>query len=619
MAAQFTLADAVVRITASTDNLNRALGNADKLVNQKMGNILKYTRAAGQAMTIAGVALAGGLLYAAKGAADFDKAMREVNTMMGLGEGDFQRISKEVRELSKTMGVDAVESARALYQIISAGVPEENAIAFLQVATKAAIGGVTDTKTAVDGLTTVINAFGMKTSDAEHVADLMFTTVKGGKTTFAELAATLFNVAPMAASAGVSFDEVSAALSTLTKQGVPTAQATTQIRSAIVAMVKPTKEMEAAIKAAGYESATAMIKQLGLVAAFEKLRGTTDGSNESLVELFGRIEGVNGVLGVTGENAISFAKDLDSMKDSAGASDAAFQEMEESAARKYEHLMAELADVRIEIGNQVIPVLIELSKQLTPMLKGLSEWIEKNPQLGGQLAMLAGFLLVGGPILLGLNQMLRLFTLMQLAAPGLTGALGKITGGAVSKTGLAGMVGQLGLIVGVAGLGWELGRWIDEISENTAFGRWIDRQMDWIQKWIDKIKKLLEWLGILEKRPELGPGTKWGSEEEMLADPRHNKLNTETQDFVKQHRGYAAGGTISGAMQLVGERGPELVSLPRGSRVFSNEESRAMMKSVSNVQYHTWHIKTNSIRDIKRADLLWLARQTGEVFAQAAG
>jgi len=29
-------------------------------------------------------------------------------------------------------------------------------------------------------------------------------------------------------------------------------------------------------------------------------------------------------------------------------------------------------------------------------------------------------------------------------------------------------------------------------------------------------------------------------------------------------------------MQVVGERGPELVSLPAGSRVFSNRESRAM-------------------------------------------
>ena len=39
---------------------------------------------------------------------------------------------------------------------------------------------------------------------------------------------------------------------------------------------------------------------------------------------------------------------------------------------------------------------------------------------------------------------------------------------------------------------------------------------------------------------------------------------------------FANGGITSRGMQVVGERGPELVSLPAGSRVFSNRESRAM-------------------------------------------
>jgi hypothetical protein len=40
---------------------------------------------------------------------------------------------------------------------------------------------------------------------------------------------------------------------------------------------------------------------------------------------------------------------------------------------------------------------------------------------------------------------------------------------------------------------------------------------------------------------------------------------------------FASGGRTSGGVALVGERGPELVSLPAGSYVHSNEDSRAMM------------------------------------------
>ena len=122
--------------------------------------------------------------------------------------------------------------------------PGGNAIDFLKIASKAAIGGVTDTETAVDGLTTVMNAFKGQNIDATKAADIMFATVKAGKTDFAQLSASLFNVAPLAAAANVKFQDVSAALATLTAQGTPTSVATTQIRAAIQAIIKPSKEMQ---------------------------------------------------------------------------------------------------------------------------------------------------------------------------------------------------------------------------------------------------------------------------------------------------------------------------------------------------------------------------------------
>mgnify|MGYP001272370419 CR=1 FL=1 len=41
--------------------------------------------------------------------------------------------------------------------------------------------------------------------------------------------------------------------------------------------------------------------------------------------------------------------------------------------------------------------------------------------------------------------------------------------------------------------------------------------------------------------------------------------------------GFSSGGVVNSNMQLVGERGAELVSLPRGSRVYSNANSRRML------------------------------------------
>ncbi len=313
--------DVMVQIGADTGGLDRALDQTGGKINSSTAKWQKRMKVAGAAMVgaVAGIGIA-----SLKAASDFDTAMREVNTMMNLSTEEFNDFKGEIREMSRDMGVNAVESAEALYQAISAGVPKENVVDFLTIATKAAIGGVTDTTTAVDGLTTVINAFKLPMSDAERVADIMFTTVKNGKTTMEELSASMFNVAPIAATSGVKFDTIAAALATMTKQGIPTAQATTMLRQAIVATQKPTGDMEQAISDLGYESGQAMIAELGFAGAMQVLRDYTDDSNEKLMAMFGSVEGGSAVMALTGENAQTFADDIEAIGTAAGASETSF-------------------------------------------------------------------------------------------------------------------------------------------------------------------------------------------------------------------------------------------------------------------------------------------------------
>ena len=70
----------------------------------------------------------------------------------------------------------------------------------------------------------------------------------------------------------------------------------------------------------------------------------------------------------------------------------------------------------------------------------------------------------------------------------------------------------------------------------------------------------------------------------------------------------AAGGTVTTGMQIVGEKGPELVSLPKGSRVHSNKDSRKMASSGGN----TINITINA-RDTSDAELRRIADQIGSM------
>src|SRR6056297_1420181 len=151
----------------------------DKQFNRKMSNMKgmigkggKLALAAGAGAAAIGAALAGASAKGIKEFAKFEKQMSEVFTLMPDATNEAKnQMTADMREFSKEMGVMTDEAAPALYQAISAGVPRDNVFSFLEQAQKAAVGGVTDLKTAVDGMTSVVNAYGEERSE-EHTSEL---------------------------------------------------------------------------------------------------------------------------------------------------------------------------------------------------------------------------------------------------------------------------------------------------------------------------------------------------------------------------------------------------------------------------------------------------------------
>lgn len=71
------------------------------------------------------------------------------------------------------------------------------------------------------------------------------------------------------------------------------------------------------------------------------------------------------------------------------------------------------------------------------------------------------------------------------------------------------------------------------------------------------------------------------------------------KDALGSVLGFAGGGTTSGGMNLVGEKGPELVRLPAGSRVYPTGQSKRMM-GTSNVFNITINAKDTSDAELRR-------------------
>lgn len=402
-----------VRLDADTAGAEKKVQGGLNRIGGAMTNVGKKATL-GLTLPIVAFGVAG-----VKSASQVETGLREVNTLFGLtgkaAEQNFGELQGLVQGLSNDVGIAQDVLTKGLYNAISAGVPKDNAFEFMKIASEASVAGVTDVNTAVDGLTSVINAFGLDMSDAEKVSDSMFAAVQGGKTTFEELSASIFNIAPAAAASKVSMEEVNAAIATLTASGTPTSVATTQLRAALTGLQRPSEKLDKAFQAVGFESAQMALEQKGLAFALDVVKDASAGNNGALTEMLGSVEAVAAANVIAGTSAEKMAAEMDRQANAAGATSTAFDEMEKSNSRKMERLKVTFQNLSIAIGNALLPIVGAIGDKLQGVLDAFTKLSPGMQKVAGAaLAIVAA----AGPMLIIFGKLLQSFSAIKAAIGG---------------------------------------------------------------------------------------------------------------------------------------------------------------------------------------------------------
>jgi TP901 family phage tail tape measure protein len=315
--------------------------------------------------------LSTGIADATARAAQFELDVAKIATIAGESTFPIQELAQGIRDVAAAQGVAEDVVARGLYEAISSGIEADaRAIVFLSEANELAVATLSDTNVAVDVLTSAINAYGLEASDAGRLSDVLFKTVEKGKVLLPELARSLGQVFPLANQLGISFEEVNAGVATLTQAGVPAALAVTQIRSALTSLLRDQEKVQDAFRSIGEDFDANTIRTLGLAGTFEKLREATAGNEDVLVQILGRIEAVNAVLGLTGENADRFSSTMRDVGDAAGSAEAAFRKIQDTSKRTVETLDNELR-IAFEqvIGEPALEAQAEFARGLRKVIE----------------------------------------------------------------------------------------------------------------------------------------------------------------------------------------------------------------------------------------------------------
>lgn len=406
--AKQSLASAYVQIIPSADGISGKLAevmggeaaSAGKISGKSLGSALVRTLT--KVVAAAGI---GKMLQSAfTGGTAFESAMAKVGTIADTAKVPLESLSSQVLQVSGDMHIGANEIAEAAYQAISAGQDTGNAVAFAGQASMLATAGFTSTTSAVDILTTALNAYGKGADEAGHVSDVLLTTQNLGKTSVDELAGSMGRVIPLAAAYNVSLENLSSGLAIMTANGIATAEASTYTKSMLNELGDTGSTVGKILQqqtGRSFAELNADGKSLGDV--LQVLYDSVGGNATKFAGLWSSVEAGTGALSLASSGADKFNGVLQQMQADSGLTQTAYDTMTDTMAYKLDGVKTNAQNLGTALFDAVSGRLGEGVALAGGYLQTLSESVRQNGIAGlaqGLAAVFADLTTNVGPQLL---------------------------------------------------------------------------------------------------------------------------------------------------------------------------------------------------------------------------
>lgn len=318
--------------------------------------------------TVAAGAAAVGLVGAVKAATDFQAQLQTINTVAMASPQALDEIGGSIRKIARTTGTSLSDLTAAYYDLVSAGIkPGVESTNVLVAANQLAIGGLATTAQTVDLLTTAINSYGGDTSKATEYADVFAKSIERGKVTGDQIAETFAQVGPLAASYGITVNEIAAAYAHMTAKGFAAEDVTTDMRQAMVALAKPSSALEKLEKQTQKNYLSIAGKQ-GLVVALQQMGEDAKKAGANVPDLLGRVQALQFYTATTGDELQGFNADLQAMNDAQGTAARQMNERQKGLLPQLQKLKALAIDAGITIGDKLLPKITPLAERAVAFL-----------------------------------------------------------------------------------------------------------------------------------------------------------------------------------------------------------------------------------------------------------
>ncbi len=384
------------------DEFNKALRTADRRITRTSRRLQQVGASLQRSLTVP-LAIAGGAV--AKFGTDFEATVTRIETLVGVQPELVQEWAASLQELAPAVGRGPTELAEALFVVTSAGAEGAEALQIVETAAKASAIGLGETAQIARAVTGALKSYQDSGLSAAEATDILVATVREGNLEAADLAATLGRVTGIAGQFGVELADVGGFVASFTRVGVNAEEAVTALRGVLATIAKPTKEARTELAALGLtvDDLRASIRERGLAQTLVDLVGLVDGNQDAISSIIPNIRALSGVLATAGAQGQEFVDITESIRNSLGITDEAFERTTQTAAFQFAQLRATLEVLAIVLASEVLPPVVAVARAATESAQAASA--AERSTIAWTVAI-AALVAVLGPVLAGFGRLL---------------------------------------------------------------------------------------------------------------------------------------------------------------------------------------------------------------------
>lgn len=338
---------------------------------------------------------------AVKTASDFDSAMSQVAAVSGATGEELEALRDKAREMGAKTKFSASEAAEAMNYMAMAGWKTEDMLGGIEGIMNLAAASGEDLATTSDIVTDALTAFGLSAEDSGHFADILASASSNANTNVSLMGETFKYVAPLAGSLGYSAEDTATAIGLMANAGIKGSQAGTSLRSVMTRLAKPTKESQTAMDALGLSITDSSGKMKPLSEIMNDMRksfsGLTEEEKASYAAMLGGQEAMSGLLAIVNASDKDFENLSGAINDCNGSAAEMAEVMQDNLAGQLTILKSQMEELFISIGEVLMPVIRDIVTWIQGIVDKLNSMDEGTRNTIITIALLVAAL---GPVLM---------------------------------------------------------------------------------------------------------------------------------------------------------------------------------------------------------------------------